>query len=77
MIVRENVFLALLGVATGLGISAVGATILASYLFGVAAADPATFAGGALVLCLVSLVAGYLPARRAARLEPLLSLRHE
>jgi putative ABC transport system permease protein len=64
-------------VAIGLGISAVAAMMLASYLFGVTAADPATFAGGALVLCLVSLVASYLPARRAARLDPLLALRRE
>lgn len=77
MIVRENLSLSLFGVAIGLGISASGAAILASYLFGVTAADPATFAGGALVLCLVSLVASYLPARRAAGIDPMMALRHE
>jgi ABC-type lipoprotein release transport system permease subunit len=51
--------------------------VLASYLFGVTSGDAATFVGGALVLCLVSLVASYLPARRAARLDPLLTLRRE
>jgi predicted permease len=77
MIVRENLSLSLFGVAIGLGISAAGATMLASYLFGVTAADPATFASAALVLCLMSLVASYLPARRASRLTPLLALRRE
>jgi predicted permease len=77
MIVRENLSLSLFGVAIGLGISAAGAAMLASYLFGVAAGDPATFGGGALVLCLVSLVASYLPARRAARIDPMMALRYE
>jgi putative ABC transport system permease protein len=77
MIVRENLSLSLVGVAIGLALSAAAATVVASYLFGVAAGDPATFGGGALVLCVVSLVASYLPARRAARLDPLVALRHE
>lgn len=77
MIVRENLSLSLFGVAIGLGISAAGAAMLASYLFGVTAVDPWTFTGGALVLCLVSLVASYLPARRAARIDPMLALRYE
>jgi putative ABC transport system permease protein len=77
MIVRENLSLSLYGVAIGLVISAAAAMMLASYLFGVSAADPATFAGAALVLCFVSLLASYLPARRAARLDPLVALRRE
>jgi putative ABC transport system permease protein len=77
MILRENLALSLLGIAIGVGISAGGAAMLASFLFGVTAADPATLGGGALVLCLAGLVASYLPARRAARLDPLLALRRE
>ena len=77
MIVRENLSLSLVGVAIGLGLSAAGSMMLASYLFGVTSGDAATFVGGALVLCLASLVASYLPARRAARLDPLLALRRE
>jgi putative ABC transport system permease protein len=77
LIVRENLSLSLFGVTIGLGISAAGAAMLASYLFGVTAGDPATFAGGAVVLCLVSLVATYLPARRAARIDPMVALRYE
>jgi ABC-type antimicrobial peptide transport system permease subunit len=77
MIVWEQLSLSLIGVAIGLGISAAGAVLLASFLFGVTTTDAATFVGGALVLCLVSLVASYLPARRAARLDPLLALRRE
>jgi ABC-type antimicrobial peptide transport system permease subunit len=77
MVVRENLSLSLVGVATGLGISAAGSKILASFLFGVTSADSVTFAGGTAILCRVSAVASYVPARRAAHLDPLLALRHE
>lgn len=77
MILQENLWLSLAGVVIGFGISAAGAAMVAAYLFGVTATDPATFAGGAIVLCLVSLVATYLPARRAAGLDPLLALRRD
>ncbi|PYQ73835.1 MAG: hypothetical protein DMG04_12465 [Acidobacteria bacterium] len=77
MIVRENLSLALIGVTIGLVISAASSIILASFLFGVSSADTATFAGGSAMLCGVSIVATYIPARRAAHLDPLLALRHE
>ena len=77
LIVRENLSLSLVGVAIGLGSSAAGSRMLASYLFGVTSRDAGTFVGGAVVLCLVSLVASYLPARRAARLDPVRALRLE
>jgi predicted permease len=77
MIVRENLSLSLVGVAIGLGLSAAASMLLASFLFGVTSADAVTCVGGSVVLCLVSLVASYLPARRAAGLDPLLALRRE
>jgi ABC-type antimicrobial peptide transport system permease subunit len=77
MVVRENLSLSLVGVAIGLGISAAGSKILASFKFGVSFADTVTFAGGSAILRLVSVVASYIPARRVAHLDPLLALRHE
>jgi putative ABC transport system permease protein len=50
---------------------------MSSLLFGVHTADPATFAVIVLLLMVVSLVACYLPARRAARIDPLIALRAE
>ncbi|MNC98590.1 hypothetical protein D3C83_166020 [compost metagenome] len=50
---------------------------LSGLLFGVTATDPVTFAGMLLVLAIVSTLAGYLPARRASRIDPLVALRAE
>jgi predicted permease len=83
---RRNVFglvlgqgarLAILGVAIGLAASFMLTRAVSSQLFGVSAADPLTYVGVALLLCAVVLVACYLPARSAMRVDPTVALRHE
>ena len=75
LFLRQGLRLTGLGIALGLA-GALGLTrLLASQLYGVRATDPATFASVSGVLLLVALVASFLPARRAARVEPMNALR--
>jgi predicted permease len=66
--------LTLAGVAVGTLGSLAAAELISSLLFGMAAVDPATFAGTILLLTSVALVAGYVPARRASRIDPAIAL---
>jgi predicted permease len=77
LIVGEGARLAALGVAIGIAASFVITRLLSSLLFGVSATDPITFVGVAVLLCLVALLASYIPARRAMRLDPTTALRYE
>jgi putative ABC transport system permease protein len=77
MVVGMGVWLAAVGVGVGLAAALVLTRVSRSLLFEVAATDPVIFAGVALLLMAVAGLASYLPARRAARLDPVLALRHE
>jgi putative ABC transport system permease protein len=77
MILRRGMALALAGTAVGLVSALALARLISSLLFGVASADPATFAGVPALLLAVALVACYVPARRAARVDPNVALKYE
>jgi putative ABC transport system permease protein len=70
MVVRQALRPVLVGVTVGIGGGLVAGRALASLLFGVSATDPATFAGVVLVLVTAALLASWVPARRAARVDP-------
>ncbi|HVW85441.1 MAG TPA: ABC transporter permease [Bryobacteraceae bacterium] len=74
-VIRKTLRLALIGISVGVAGSLVVARLIASLLFGTAPTDPQTFVAIAVLLFAVALLAGYLPARRASRIDPVIALR--
>jgi ABC-type antimicrobial peptide transport system permease subunit len=75
--VGQAAVLAVVGVGLGLGASFLLTRLMESLLFSVSTTDPPTFLIVSVVLTAVALVASYLPARRAMRVDPMIALRYE
>jgi len=77
LIIGQGMRLAALGIALGVGVALAVSRLMAHLLFGVSATDPLTFALIALLLAFVALLACYIPARRATKVDPMVALRCE
>jgi ABC-type antimicrobial peptide transport system permease subunit len=77
MILGEASSLAIVGVVAGVAVGLAMSRLIASMLYGLKSYDPLTFTGASLLLLFVGFSASWIPARRAARIDPLKALRHE
>jgi putative ABC transport system permease protein len=74
---RQGMTLTVVGTALGLGVAVAATRLLKSMLFEVRASDPATYAAVVALVGCAALAAAYIPARRAAKVDPMVALRYE
>jgi putative ABC transport system permease protein len=77
MVTGDGAKLALIGIAVGIGAAVITTRLMVSLLFSVGATDPLTFIAMSLLLAAVTLLASYIPARRAAGTDPMRALRYD
>jgi len=77
LVLSEGARITALGVVLGIAASLAITRLISTLLFGISATDPLTFVAVAVLLSAVALVASYIPARRATRVDPLIALRYE
>jgi ABC-type antimicrobial peptide transport system permease subunit len=77
LVMKEGAKFSFAGIGLGLGAAVIVTRGLASELYGVGPVDPLTYAGVALVMATATLLACYIPARRAMRVDPMVALRYE
>lgn len=77
LVMKEGAKFSLIGIALGLGSAFAITRLLASELYGISPADPATFLGGAILMTAVTLTACYIPTRHAMRVDPIVALKNQ
>jgi ABC-type antimicrobial peptide transport system permease subunit len=77
LVLRDVAFTLALGIPLGIVVSFVAGRLITKLLYGLQPSNPVTLLSSAIVSALAAIVAGYLPARRASRLDPMIALREE